>query len=70
MPLACGDQIHKVHVKIRDFSIGPVAYMWVGFRLGTSFCTMFASAGMPGFMVLTNSLYKPQSFQSSLAGRL
>ena len=33
MPLACGDQIHKVHVKIRDFSIGPVAYVWVGFRL-------------------------------------
>ena len=33
MPLVCGDQIHKVHVKIRDFSIGPVAYVRVGVRL-------------------------------------
>ena len=33
MPLARGDQIHKVHVKICDFSIGPVAHVRVGFRL-------------------------------------
>ena len=33
VPLACGDQIHQVHFKSRDFSIRPVAYVRVGFWL-------------------------------------